>query len=407
MRIIILNDYGFINGGATQVAIASLNALAMHGFDVTFVSSVGPIAATIDRNLVNVINFNQHDLLSNPSRVKAAINGLWNFQTAMNFESLLKQYDPKDTIIHLHSWVKSLSSSVVHRAIKMGFKIVCTLHDYFSVCPNGGFYNYQLKKACALAPMSLACIANNCDARNYSQKLWRVTRQAIQSNVGGIPNEIKHFITVSDYSENLLRPFLPSTARFFRVRNPIEINKYPLPNAGNNEAFTFIGRLSTEKGGVLFAKAAKLTGVKAVFVGNGSEEKNIRDANPSAEILGWQNREGVIQAIRSSKAIVFPSLWHETQGLVVLEAAALGIPAIVSDTCAASEAIVDGESGLLFRAGDIHDLSTKLTLLHNNQKLATSFGSKAYNQYWNDPCTIDNHVKGLISCYTKIIGLMA
>jgi len=42
---------------------------------------------------------------------------------------------------------------------------------------------------------------------------------------------------------------------------------------------------------------------------------------------------------------------------VVLEAAALGVPAIVSDACAAKEAIIDGETGLLF------DLAMSLTYL--------------------------------------------
>lgn len=405
MRVIVLNDYGFVNGGAAQVAIASLHALAVAGADVTFVSSVGPVDQTIDRNLVKVVNFGFQDLLSNPSKVNAAIKGIWNSNAEACFDDVLEEFDPKNTIIHLHGWVKSLSSSVVHVAIKRGFKVVCTLHDYFAACPNGGLYNYQQKKLCALKPMSLACIMSNCDPRSYGQKLWRVARQVVQNGFGHIPDGIKYFISVSDYSESLLRPKLPSTSKFFRVRNPIDIAKINLSDVGSNRAFTFIGRLSPEKGGAVFASAARLAGVNSVFVGCGSEEQKIRHAHPDADFQGWQNRAGVIRAIQSSRAIVFPSLLHETQGMVVLEAAALGVPALVSDKCAATDAIVDGETGLLFRAGDSVDLSAKLTLLQNDPELARSLGKKAYDQYWSNPCTIDNHVKELISCYSKIMEL--
>jgi len=405
MRVIVLNDYGFINGGASQVAISSLHALAVAGIDVTFVSSVGPVDPAINRNLAKVVNFGFFDLLNNPSRVDAAIRGIWDPTAKACFDEVLKGFDPKDTVIHLHGWVKSLSSSVVHLAIKRGFKVVCTLHDYFSVCPNGGLYNYKQKKLCELEPMSLACITSNCDPRNYGQKLWRVVRQVVQSEAGHIPDGIKFFISVSDYSESLIRPRLPSISQFFRVRNPIDIEKMHPSAVGGNRVFTFIGRLSTEKGGVVFATASHLAGVRSVFVGSGNEEQKIRHANPDAEFQGWQNRAGVIRAIQSSRAIVFPSLLHETQGMVVLEAAALGVPTIVSDECAATDAIVDGETGLLFRAGDPNDLSAKLTLLQNDPKLAISLGNKAFDKYWYRPCTMDNHVKELISCYSTIMEL--
>jgi glycosyltransferase involved in cell wall biosynthesis len=405
MRLIVLNDYGFVNGGAAQVAITSLNALADAGFDVTFVSAVGPVDPIIDRTLVKVINFGLHDLLNNQSRVEAAITGIWNSGSAAKFTEVLADFDPSDTIIHLHTWCKSLSSSVVQVAVKRGFRMVCTLHDYFTICPNGGLYNYRQQKHCELVPMSFNCIASNCDSRSYVQKLWRVTRQVVQNKFGSIPDDIKHFITVSDYSESILRPRLPLTSEFFRVRNPIDIEKITRPDVESNDNFTFIGRLSPEKGGVLFATAARLSGVKAVFVGCGEEEENIRTANPFAKFLGWQDRDGVIRAIQSSRAIVFPSLWHETQGMVVIEAAALGVPSVVSDSCAASSAISVGKTGLLFRARDSESLAEKLTLLHAHPQLAAELGRRAYENYWLSPSTRSSHLEELICCYTKIMNI--
>lgn len=404
MNIIVLNDYGFVSGGAAQVALAGLNALADAGHQVTFVSSVGPIDQSIDSIRVKTICFGYHDLIGNPSKLSASWHGIWDRRCAKRFGALLKDYDPDETIIHLHTWVKSLSSSVVREALKRKFRIVCTLHDYFSVCPNGGFYNYQAMKQCDLAPMSLACISTHCDMRSYSQKIWRVARQTVQRKIGNMPDGVSNFITVSDYSELLLRRWLPRNAKFYRVHNSIDIEKSPPADPAINNAFTFVGRLSPEKGAVLFAAAALKAKVKAIFVGSGAEEGSIREINPHAELRGWQDRAGVIQAIRSSRAVVFPSLWHETQGLVVTEAAALGIPAIVSDACAAKDNIIDGKTGLLFRSGNVDDLVSKLQLLGSDNQLVNDLGSAAYKRYWSAPCTRERHATELISCYENILA---
>ncbi|WP_084154058.1 glycosyltransferase family 4 protein [Citrifermentans bremense] len=403
MRVIVINDHGYINGGAAQVAITSLNALAEAGVDVTFIYGVGPVDPTINLDLVNVITFDLYDLRGNPSRINAAFSGIWNSCAAVRFKQVLTGFDPENTIIHIHSFVSSLSASVIRVAIDQGFKIVYTCHDYFSVCPNGGLYNFKKSKHCKLKPMSFSCIICNCDSRCYVYKIWRIARQAVQTKFGHLQNGVKSFITVSNYSESLIRALLPLTTRYFRIGNPIDADKVCPTDVGGCDAFTFIGRLSLEKGAVLFALAARLAGVKSVFVGCGDQEKNIRLVNDTAEFLGWQDRVGVNNAIQTSRAIVFPSLLHEGQPLVVMEAAALGVPVIASDECAAKDAIIDGETGMLFRARDTHDLVEKLKLLNNDPALAKKLGLRAYELYWQTPNTLHSHVREVMNCYSKVL----
>lgn len=404
MRIIVINDHADVVGGAAQVAISSLNALADAGFDVTFISAVGPVSSLINQSRVRTVCFDHFDLLGNPSRLDAAIHGIWDSRASKKLGELLSEYEPSNTIIHLHTWVKSLSSSVILEARSRGFKIVCTLHDYFSVCPNGGLYNYQLRKHCNLSPMSFGCFINNCDSRNYIQKVWRFTRHLMQQKIAGMPDLVDNFISISNYSESILRSFLPTHAKIFRVRNPIAVDRQLPSRPSESEIFSFIGRLSPEKGGVLFANAAKKSSVSAQFVGSGIEEKSMKTILPHASFLGWQDRSGVMNALKTSRALVFPSLWHETQGLIVLEAAAIGVAAIVSEECAAQDEVVDGVTGLLFKSGSVDDLSRKLKIFRDNPGLADQMGLNAYERYWANPCTLANHVHELVSCYRKILS---
>ena len=46
----------------------------------------------------------------------------------------------------------------LREALGRDFRVVVTLHDYFSVCPNGGLFNYVTQKHCLKEPMSISCM---------------------------------------------------------------------------------------------------------------------------------------------------------------------------------------------------------------------------------------------------------
>jgi glycosyltransferase involved in cell wall biosynthesis len=401
-NVVILSDFGHINGGSSHAAIASSVALADHGYKVLFFTAVKPVAPILDHDNVRVLCTDQVDILNNPLRVQAACQGIWNVKAAATFSRLLNFVDPSDTVIHIHSWVKALSSSVVHVALAKGFKVVVTLHDYFSVCPNGGFFDYQNLRICTLSPLSPACLLQNCDVRSYSHKLWRVLRQIVQRRVGGLPSHITQYIVPSDFAERVHNPFLPRDARIYHISNPVNVRKSLPVDVAENTMFLFIGRLSQEKGAHLFAKAAEEASAAVTFVGGGPCLSNIKKICPQARVTGWLDEEGVMQHLRKARALVVPSLSYETQGVTVLEAAAAGVPSIVSDVVCAREAVTDGITGLWFRGGDVGDLLRKIRVLQD-PNITRGMGSASYDKYWEKPFTIEKHVDELATCYERVL----
>src|SRR6202166_991101 len=67
----------------------------------------------------------------------------------------------------------------------------------------------------------------------------------------------------------------------------------------------------------------------------------------------------------------------EGMALAYLEAQACGRLLLASDIAAAREAIIDGETGMLFRKGDIGDLSAKTLDAAREPKLRERIGRKA------------------------------
>ncbi len=403
MRIIVVNDFAYVEGGASQVALASAIGLAARGHQVTYFSAVGPAMPELRECGVRVVTTGQHDIAKDPSRLRAAIQGIWNRTSRRLLEAILADEDPRSTVVHLHGWTKALSSSVVRAVVRRQFPMVCTLNDYFTACPNGGFFVYPRARACSLVPLSGRCVLTQCDKRGYGQKLWRVMRQQVQRRWGMLPGAVRHFIKVSDFSLEILRPYLPPEAKVYALPNVIDIPRQAPVLVAANSAYTMVGRLSREKGPTVFAEAAGRGGFRAVFVGEGDRRDEIWRLCPGAEVTGWRSQSHVIEHLRQARALVFPSLWYEAQPLAVREAAALGVPAIVSDRCAARDDVVDGVTGLWFRGGDVEDLVRKMSRMQDDD-VVQAMGRAAYERYWSAPATVDDHVSRLEGIYREVMA---
>ncbi len=404
VKIVILNDYAWVQGGAAQVAVESAHALAEEGFNVSYVYGVGPVDPRLVHDNIKLFCLGLYDLLGDPSRLRAAINGLWNYRAARSLRKILLDYKREEVIVHVHSWVKSLSPSIFYVLDKMGLNYVTTLHDYFTVCPNGGFFNYKTCAPCGKKALSLSCFLLNCDSRRYSHKLWRFFRTSIPVWLGLFRGR-KNYIYVSDFSKNILKKVLSTESSFWYVRNPIETEKNIKVSPSKNTKICYVGRISKEKGAILFAEAAASSGLDSMFVGAGDAIPLINDIIDCVDITGWASKYDVFSYIKKARLVVFPSLLYETQGLVVYEAASLGVPCVVSDSCAAAEFIEDGVNGLLFSSNDIDSLVEKLKSLEYDDELVDMLGSNAYQTFWKSPPLADKHAQDLLNCYMDIISM--
>jgi len=276
------------------------------------------------------------------------------------------------------------------------------MHEYYIACPNGGFYDYPVAQPCHRKPMSAACVAHNCDSRNYMRKLMRVGRHFVMQQ-SGLLDSLDHVITISHLQREVLQPYLPSGVCYHEIGNPIDVVPLgPKPEAPLGD-FIFVGRISAEKGAKIFAEAARRAGKKAIFVGDGPAAAELQSAYPEAVLLGWKSPDEVKTLMRAARALVFPSVWYEGQPLTVLESLALGTPVIVSDVCAGREAVKDGVNGLWFKSADPDSLAGALVEL-SDDGVARKMAQAAYDLYWAAPLTLDRHLDALLALYNSALG---
>jgi glycosyltransferase involved in cell wall biosynthesis len=400
LRIVVVNDHAHINGGSAKVAIDSAKGFAQRGYRVDFFSAVGPIDPSLAEAGVKVTLLDQHDVASTSSLARFGAQWLWNAAAARGLGDLLAACDPDETVVHVHGWAKALSPSIGRALKRSGLPVVFTLHEYCLACPNGGFYDFGAARNCDYKPMSLSCIAHNCDSRGYHRKLMRVGRHAVMRYASGLYDAARHLISISRLQREAIAPYVRKDAVFYDVGNPIDVADMGPKGDHAPGEFVFVGRLSAEKGPRYFAQAARLAGVTPVFVGDGPLRAPLEAEFPEATFLGWRGPAEVREALRAARALVFPSVWYEGQPLTVLESLGLGTPVIVSDLCAGREAVIDGETGFWFKSSDAQSLAAAIMRLKDDG-LARSMAQAAHARYWADPLTLDRHLDSVAAVYEK------
>lgn len=395
LDIIVAYDFGHVNGGAAKVAIAGAIGLRARGHRVRFFAPVGPPDPKLAAAGVEAITLDQQEIAADPNRPAAALRGLWNRTAATQLAKLLADVDPARGVIYQHGWSKALSPASQAVIAASGLPSVYHMHEFFAACPNGAFYDYPKAQNCRARPMSFDCISRNCDARSYSQKLYRVLRHGLLAWPGNFTSNLTDVIHLGDRQHRIMAPWLPKTVRSVYAPNPIDVADLG-PAAGPSGAldaapFLFVGRLSREKGADIAMAAAALAEAPIAFIGDGELADTLRQAGSGADFRGWLEPGEVGQAMRQARALVFPSIWHECQPLTVLEAQAHGLPVLTSDASAGAELVADGVAGLHVKTGSVEAMAAAMRQMMAGD-LAQKMGQAAHARYWQNPHTLDRHL---------------
>lgn len=145
----------------------------------------------------------------------------------------------------------------------------------------------------------------------------------------------------------------------------------------------YVGRLSREKGLLPLAAAfrqasAERPGLQLAIVGEGPGRAELAEALAGTRhrFLGAHRGPALAGAFASADIFCLPSE-TETFGQVVVEAAASGLPAIVVDRGGAPENVVDGETGVVVRAGEVSALAAAIGRLADDAGERRRMGAAA------------------------------
>lgn len=162
--------------------------------------------------------------------------------------------------------------------------------------------------------------------------------------------------------------------------------------AGGDE-IVFVGRLKRQKGVHILLRAMEEMDRHLLIVGDGPERPRLEglaeELNVKSEFVGNVNPEEVDQYLRRGCLFVLPSVEGEGLPNAILEAMALGLPVIGTNTGGVRDVIEDGKTGYVVEPGDVHALRERIDRIASNPSIKEEMGEKARayvvnNHSWNE-----------------------
>ena len=363
MRILILNDYGQLSGGAERVTVDLREGLRARGHDARiFASSARPLDLP---NEADYVCFGHEGWprpllqVANPSAVG-------------RLRRVLAEFRPE--VVHVRMFLTQLSPLIlpllerVPALLHIGnYQTVCPINT--RILPDGTICANRAGAAC----YRQGCVSPLGLARTFLQlQAWRRYAGAfrlIVANSHALAEILRtNGVAVGRVIWNGTRP-VPARA--------------PL---GDPPTVAFAGRLVAKKGADVLLRAmtvviGRLPGARLLIIGDGEErgrlERMIRDSGLGDHVgmAGHLARPGLDERLAAAWVHAVPSRYPEPFSNTVVEAMMRGTAVVGTAVGGTTELVRDGVTGYLVPMDDADALADRLLRILADRELAERFGA--------------------------------
>jgi len=332
MRILIANDSRIDGGGVGTYLSLLIELLGTHGHSVALF----------------------HDGADDPAsanRLSAA--DVWSVENGGLKTALSSVRTWRPDVCYSHN----MRRLEIDEQLAGEWPTVKMMHGYFGTCVSGQkSFSFPDVRACSRR-CGPACLVHylprRCGYRNpavmLSQYNWAARQRALFSRYAAIVVASEHMR--QEYLAHGTHPdgthtvplFASAGLRSTQTGHPIDV--------------VFLGRLTTLKGGEELVRATKVASdrigraVTLTIAGEGPERAGLERLSASLDVhasfAGWVDDREKADLLSRAALLAIPSLWPEPFGLVGLEAAAFGVPAVGFDVGGLSAWLTDGTNGRL------------------------------------------------------------
>jgi glycosyltransferase involved in cell wall biosynthesis len=366
MRIVVAHDSVGTEGGVETYLLAVIQALRSRGHQ---------IALLYDRRSTapSALGSSAHIAVGVEERgLEAALTDLHAWRPDVGFSHNMSHLD-------------------VDRGLIARWPVVKMLHGYFGTCVSGlKMHAFPSTQACGRTfgpaclvlyiPRRCGQLAPGAMMRGY---LWASQQQALFSRYAAVVVASEHMSR-----EMAGNGVPPDRLRVLPLFSTVKADA--IAASGEPDTVLFAGRMTSLKGGDVLiraaARATRLLGrpVRLLMAGDGPQKDAWRSLATSLrvelEMSGWIAHEDRARVYGRAVLVAVPSLWPEPFGLVGLDAAALGRPAVAFDVGGIGDWLTDGVNGKLVEpAAGEEGLTSALAALLDNAAERERMGRGAFD----------------------------
>lgn len=388
MKVLRIHNCYLEKGGEDAVLCSEIEMLKRFGHDVILYT---PSNSEIkDFSLYGKLRFLIKDII-------------WSKKTYDEIKKLVKREKPD--IAHIHNIFVMVSPSVYYALNEEDIPIVQSLHNFRLFCPGGVFYrNGKICEECNSRNF-IPSIVHRCWRNSFILTFFLARMLKIHHRRKTFQNKISIFIASSEFSKNkFIEAGLPEDKIFVKP-NFVDLK---IEREKNRENYAlYIGRLANYKGiYTLISACEKVPDSHIKIIGDGPLYKELKEKVKKInciELLGRvPSDKTVVEYMKKSRFIIYPSECYENIPRTIVEAFACGVPVITSRLGARAEIVEDGRTGLHFTPGDSEELASKIEWAWKNPERIEEMGKQAREEY-EEAYTVEKNYSILMKIYKTLL----
>jgi glycosyltransferase involved in cell wall biosynthesis len=292
-------------------------------------------------------------------KMRLALTATWARDSCDALTALIVSERPD--VAHFHNTFPLVSPAAYRACTSHGVPVVQTVHNYRLLCPAATLLRRERICEDCVGRTPWPSVVHGCYHGSRLQSLIAGSSLVAHRAIGTYRKHVQRYIALTAFGRAMLVRGGFSAERIL-VKPNFVVDPGLRTEAGSY--VLYLGRLAPEKGVLLALDAWKqLPHVPLRIVGDGPLRAQVEArarALRHVEVLRSVPHAEIFQHLRGARALIFPSIWYEGQGLTIVEAFATGVPVIASALGAPLELLEGGSLGTLFKPGDANDLAAKV-----------------------------------------------
>jgi glycosyltransferase involved in cell wall biosynthesis len=408
MRILYCNKYNYPFSGTEVYLFEVMELMRRQGHEVALFSMADPRGdeTPYDRHFVPHIDFKAE--AGWWQKARRAGHAIYSTDARRRLRAMIQEFQPD--VAHIRNIYHHLSPSILWELKSHNIPIVYHLNDFKLLCPS---YNLVSRgeacEACKGGEFWHA-LRGQCYP-GIGARMTLTTEAYVHRFLGTYRKCVDRFLAPSQFVRNKFVEHGWDGDRFEVLPHFQETHPWRVPEADDhsmNTSVLYFGRLSAEKGVEDLLRAMQLVPQMHLTVaGDGPQRSELQELACSlnlanVEFVGHVGSEERDSLITKSRFTVLPSHAYETLGKTILESYAEGRAVVASDLGSRRELVYQGETGFLYRAGDVNQLVQVMQMLDADPELAEKMGRAGWEmvRQRHNP---EEHYRKLVSLYEVLV----
>ena len=332
---------------------------------------------------------------------------LWNDGARRALTRVLRSYRP--AVVHVHNTFPLLSPAVLYACHAERIPVVATIHNYRLVCPSGTLFRDGNVCHDCIGRLPLPGVRHGCYRNSVVSTLPMAAATVAHRRVWR--TTVSAYVFLSRAQRELIAADGLPPERLFVKGNFVPSATAPTAMERGRRV-VYAGRLTAEKGIHLLMEAwdryingSNGDSLELCIAGAGPLEDLVvgwASGRPSVQWLGMLSPRECASLVAGARAVLVPSQWEETFGLVAVEAMAAGVPPVAPSHGSFPELIADGVDGVLFQPGNAEALAKVIQDVEERPEHYEKLGGVARRTY-EQRFTVEANVDQLLQIYNFAI----